>query len=140
MRSSTILIVNLKSLAAETIKNVALAGIGRLIVSRLRCFELEKERKELDVELTSLLDSLRLPILRSWTPKSSPQRIWELASCSERETVSLVKRFVWFPPLLFRLDPSVELTLPSFHPLPAFPRFVRRCFSEFSPPSLKYNL
>lgn len=34
MRSSTILIVNLKSLAAETIKNVVLAGIGRLIVSR----------------------------------------------------------------------------------------------------------
>ncbi|KAL7416082.1 hypothetical protein BDY24DRAFT_380949 [Mrakia frigida] len=32
MRSSTILIVNLKSLAAETIKNVVLAGIGRLIV------------------------------------------------------------------------------------------------------------
>jgi ubiquitin-like 1-activating enzyme E1 A len=33
MRSSTILIVNLRSLAQETIKNLVLAGIGRLIVS-----------------------------------------------------------------------------------------------------------
>ncbi len=32
MRSSTILILNLRSLAQETIKNLVLAGVGRLIV------------------------------------------------------------------------------------------------------------
>ena len=32
MRNATILIVNLKGVATETIKNIVLAGIGKLIV------------------------------------------------------------------------------------------------------------
>lgn len=33
MRSSTVLVLNLNSLAHETIKNIVLSGIGHLIVS-----------------------------------------------------------------------------------------------------------
>jgi hypothetical protein len=43
MRGSTILIINLRSLAAETIKNLVLAGIGKLIVRTLIAKERVKE-------------------------------------------------------------------------------------------------
>jgi ubiquitin-like 1-activating enzyme E1 A len=32
MRNATILVVNLKGVAAETVKNIVLAGVGRLVI------------------------------------------------------------------------------------------------------------